>query len=278
MQRLKLGQFIKAYQNISAFNQALITTREMNQNLKVTNMGLSDFKEMMKSLDSLVSIFDEAGMNLSSISAKAALAVAEQVPVIDKHAELDISAMIKIQAQITDMQSRARDEFVTRYVLVMPPSKIDYYDPTKPRFGKDADLKFSTAADDIKEAEKCFALARYTATVFHLMRVMEIGVRSVARCLAVPDPTKPAERNWGFVLREINTAIKSKQKTLSISDQDFFDSVYIALDKVRSLWRNPTMHVERKYDEEEANEILEAVRIFVRKLASRLDQDGKPLA
>jgi hypothetical protein len=29
----------------------------------------------------------------------------------------------------------------------------------------------------------------------------EIGIAAAARCLAIPDPIKPADRNWGAMLR-----------------------------------------------------------------------------
>jgi hypothetical protein len=37
--------------------------------------------------------------------------------------------------------------------------------------------KFPNLTEDIQEAGKCYACARYTACVFHLMRVMENGVQ-----------------------------------------------------------------------------------------------------
>jgi hypothetical protein len=41
---------------------------------------------------------------------------------------------------------------------------------------------------------------------------------------------------------------------------------------------NPTMHVESKYTDEEAEHIFIAVRGFMKKLASRMDESGQPLA
>jgi len=47
---------------------------------------------------------------------------------------------------------------------------------------------------------------------------------------------------------------------------------------VRNAWRNVTMYIENKYTEEEADHIYRAVRAFIRKLASRFDEDGNPPA
>jgi hypothetical protein len=172
-----------------------------------------------------------------------------------------------------------RDEFGTRYVLVVPPAMVRHYDPPAPAFGEGVRTKFSSAAFEITEAGKCLALRRDTAAVFHLMRVMEVGIRSVARCLSAPDPTKPAERNWGAILRAINTAITDRRGNWKYPDDaEFFEGVYVSLDKIRNLWRNATMHVEKQYTEEEAKDILEAVRAFMGKLACRLGEDGQPQA
>jgi hypothetical protein len=55
-------------------------------------------------------------------------------------------------------------------------SAAEYYRATSPLFGGDVDLKFASASFEISEAGKCFALGRYTACVFHLMRVMEVAL------------------------------------------------------------------------------------------------------
>ena len=127
------------------------------------------------------------------------------------------------------------------------------------------------------EAGKCFALHRYTAVVFHLMRMLEIGIAGVARCLSIPDPTKPSLQNWGTILQAIkNEMVKQTKETEwnDPGDKRFFEDVYASLDAVRNAWRNAAMHVENKYTEEEADTIYRAVRSFMRKLASRLDEQG----
>lgn len=62
------------------------------------------------------------------------------------------------------------------------------------------------------------------------------------------------------------------------TDKEFFAEVYTSLDAVRVAWRNTTMHVENKYSEEEAEHIFGAIRGFMRRLASRLDEKGQPIA
>lgn len=170
-------------------------------------------------------------------------------------------------------------------LLSLEPKELGYYNPTRPLFGPNVATKFqTTAAFEIDEAAKCLALGRPTAAVFHLMRLMEIGIRAVSRCLGIPDPTRPAERNWGYILREIKNDLAARggnapTKTWTTAgDGEFFEGAYASLDAVRVAWRNTTMHVERKYTDDEAEHIFVAVRGFMSQLASRCDENGDPKA
>jgi hypothetical protein len=159
----------------------------------------------------------------------------------------------------------------------------DIYSGGAALFGPDVATNFASgAAFEIDEAAKCLALGRSTAAVFHLMRVMEIGVRSACACLGIPGPTGN-DRNWGNMLRALKTEMESRNKQKPPrwnipTDPDFFGEIHVSLDAVKNVWRNATMHVENKYTPEEADHIFGAVRGFMRKLASRCDEQGLPLA
>ena len=115
------------------------------------------------------------------------------------------------------------------------------------------------------------------------MRVLEIGINAARKSLKIPDPIKPAERNWGVLLRKFNEQIEKRNKATppdwtKPSNADFYSEIYASLDAVRNVWRNATMHIEKIYVEEEAEHIFAAVRGFMKKLASRIDENGRPLA
>jgi hypothetical protein len=184
-----------------------------------------------------------------------------------------------------EVRHTLRRELSLLTLLVLEPKEQAYFEPKELHFGLDVALGFlSTATFEIDEGAKCLALGRSTAAVFHLMRVMEIGIRAVARCLQIPDPTQPANRNWGNILREIKADLdahtgRSPTKTWTVpNDKEFFESAYVSLDAVRVAWRNTTMHVEKKYTEDEAQHIFVAVRGFMMGVASRCDENGDPKA
>jgi hypothetical protein len=109
---------------------------------------------------------------------------------------------------------------------------------------------------------------------------MEIGLRAIAACLAIPDPIKPAERNWGTMLQKIRKdGIAARWLAdRAKGDGALFEELYASLDEVKSVWRDPTMRVEKKYTDSEAEDIFGAVKGFMRKLASRCDENGDPKA
>lgn len=190
-----------------------------------------------------------------------------------------------IKKRLEEIRNTLKRELSFVTFIVLDPKEQSYFEPQEPHFSLDVALKFlSTAEFEIDEAAKCLALRRSTAAVFHLMRVMEFGIRAAARCLQIPDPVRAADRNWGNVLRAIKTDLDghvgpSPTKVWTVpGDKEFFESAYVSLDAVRVAWRNTTTHVEKKYTDDEAQHIFVAVRGFMIKLASRCDENGDPKA
>jgi hypothetical protein len=180
-----------------------------------------------------------------------------------------------------ELHKRLMIELSANVFLSLDSEMIKYFKPAYPLFGDEFANRFATdGAFELDEAAKCLALKRPTAAVFHLMRVMEIGIRSLAKCLSVPDPIKPAERNWGIILNHIRDGIEKKWPTSAdraTGDGPLFEELCASLDAVKNPWRNSTMHV-KKYTDDEAEHIFIAVKEFMEKLASRCDENGLPLA
>ena len=145
------------------------------------------------------------------------------------------------------IRSRLVDELSSVKLMVLNYEEQGYF-VSASLFGDLFAEKFRTdGVFELDEAAKCIALARPTASVFHLMRLMEVGVRALARCLDIPDPLKPAERNWGYVLAEIKKGIELRWPTAATrahGDGALFEQLHVSLDAVRNPWRNATMHVE----------------------------------
>jgi hypothetical protein len=61
-------------------------------------------------------------------------------------------------------------------------------------------------------------------------------------------------------------------------DGELFDGLYVSLDAVKNPWRNSTMHIDNKYTDDEAEHVFAAAKGFMKKLASRMDENGEPKA
>ncbi|MGA9008747.1 MAG: hypothetical protein WB495_18165, partial [Xanthobacteraceae bacterium] len=185
-----------------------------------------------------------------------------------------------VRKSFDDITNSLRRELSLISVLIIEQKWQRYFVPDEPLFGADFAAKFKTiGAYELDEAAKCLALGRSTASAFHLMRLLEIGIRAMARCLKIPDPLKPAERNWAIILKHIWDGTEKKWPTTAArmaGDGALFESLYASLDAVKNPWRNETIHVEKKYTDDEAEHIFVAVKGFMKLLASRMDENGDP--
>jgi hypothetical protein len=143
-----------------------------------------------------------------------------------------------------------------------------YYEQPK-LFGDEVFNKFPSANNDIFEAGTCLALERGTATVMHLMRVVEVGLKALASTVGVGP-----QSDWGGYIRAIDDALTAKIKAAGkrTPDEQFYAEARVTIDGVKIAWRNPTMHVENNYSPERAEEILIAVRGLMRHLATKLSE------
>ncbi len=142
-------------------------------------------------------------------------------------------------------------------------------------FGEEVSNSFPSAVLDIEEAGKWFAFSRYTACVFHLMRVMEVGLRSLGRSLNDPNLDPAKNPTWERILRRCDDELKAEYAKRSVewrADGHFFADATANLRAVKDAWRNPSLHIEISYDEEKSAEILGAVKAFMRHLATKLSE------
>jgi len=276
MLKLNAASFYKAtamLYNIRSFVNHWKENREHEDAIKIENkIDISTAKIVLENLRELQSSLLILGTTITSLAVDRLLKLLTPSVVISYQ---------EFHDRFREIDNRLKDELSLVSTFVLEPEKVKFYEPAEPLFGLEFETKFpSGGVYEIDEAAKCMALGRDTAAVFHLMRCMEIGIRTVAKSLGIPDPTKGSDRNWHEMLRKIKLAMDAKLNppTWKLGDREIFESAYGSLDAVRVAWRNTTMHVENKYTHEEAEHIFIATRGFMKKLASRMDEQGIPLA
>jgi hypothetical protein len=163
---------------------------------------------------------------------------------------------------INELHSRISDELDSRFVFILSMSEKTFYNPDISIFGKEVVNKFGDMNEDIVEAGNCFALGRYTACVFHLMRLIEIAVQKLGDSFGI---NLTHEKKWQEIINLIRKEIKVKYSKHH-PDKIKWDDLLAKLETVKDAWRNPTMHPKATYTEEEARYILNAVEIFMKGL------------
>ena len=176
-------------------------------------------------------------------------------------------SVVRAAKDLENLRERILDQINSRYFLFIRASRLDYYQ--KPElFGPDVAVKFPNAIDDIEEAGKCLALDRGTAAVMHLMRVLECGLKGLALLLGIPYAP-----SWESYLKQIQAKISADHQSKDADwkrDEVFFRDISGDLMTIKQAWRNPTMHVGRKYSADEAEEIFRAVRTLMQHLATKI--------
>ena len=176
-----------------------------------------------------------------------------------------------------DLQNLVSREMKHKRFLYIPPAQALLF-PTKDDphvFGNAVHDKFPSAAFDISEASVCLALSRPTASVYHLMRVLEAGLSVLGAVFEV----SLAHTNWAPAIEQIESKIRDMHKEpkwKALSDckeqQEFYAQAASHFGVLKDAWRNYTAHKRGKYTEEEADLIFRNVKAFMQKLATRLSE------
>lgn len=186
----------------------------------------------------------------------------------------------ELRDALKDIESRLRDELGLVRLFALNDQESFALLPGHVLVGQVVADRFPSLSFEMNEAAKCQVLSRSTACAFHSMRATEVAVRALARFLNIPDPLKPAERNWRFVLSAIRIAITARypaSQCLPGSEGARIEGIYATLDAIKNPWRNATMHTEVTYQPYEAAQILQCVNVFLTNLAAICDENGAPI-
>lgn len=167
----------------------------------------------------------------------------------------------QLAVDISELTQRIEDEMEQCLFLHIENDRVEFYDQGEPLFGPEVASKWPNLAQEISEGGKCLALGRFTACVFHMMRVMEVGVQEFGKKLGVVLST---QKPWGSILNEAKVPIDSIPRGDPRKSE--LNEVWAHMDSVRLAWRNEVMHPKQTYTEEEAMDVFSHVRTYMRRL------------
>lgn len=181
--------------------------------------------------------------------------------------------MTSLHDYITMLRSSLGVELDATAFLPVGSAEAGYYRNPLDGVSEETQDRFSSTLEDLREAARCYALGRHTASVFHCMRAVEAGLIALGYDLKVP---AAKNKNWQELLNEINKAIKQVgEKTHGVTWRDqrqWYSEVSAHLQVIKDAWRNDVMHVHRGYNQARAREILHATRSFMCQLATQLKE------
>jgi hypothetical protein len=178
-----------------------------------------------------------------------------------------------IEVQCRDIGSRVFDELNGRFFCSLTASEARLYDaPTEG--WTDVIDRFPATISDIEEMNKCFAFARYTASMFHALHVAEWGAIYLGDHIGVTDPKK----GWGPTEKRLREIIKAGHSAMPASmacSFQFLEQMHREIDSMVLAWRHKVDHAANhlhivpntEFTPEIAEHIIGAVKIFMQRLA-----------
>ncbi len=199
--------------------------------------------------------FDNLGLDMCSAQASRIVSECQIDQILTQR---EMAQMVK------ELANRLEDQCRLTHYLAITKEENDLIAPDEPLFGTNVEDKIPSVIEDISDGGKCLGFRRATASVFHMMRVMEIGVQKFGEQLGV---TLTEEKNWQTILDQINPKIKELGKDQKAK---LYASIAAHLYNVKLAWRNETMHPKATYTDEEARLIFAVVRGFMNDLVRAL--------
>lgn len=243
--------------------------------------GLADFGELLLPESIAVILPPVTSFNIEAGKVGARLASVSAERFIKKLNEIPCTLTVGNAVHaLNDIESRFADYIAEIQLFTLSSQEVPFMAPAEDLLNSPGfSISYATAAFEVEEAAKCMALGRYTAAVFHAMRMIEIGIRALAKRLGIPDPTKATEKNWSKILASVKAKIDDlwpSNRRLPNSEGMAFEGLYAHLDAIRNPWRNATMHVETIYAPHEALHIIRCAAFFMTELAKLTDENGIP--
>ena len=267
MKRIDLANLLAATSNIALFADKLVQkTRKLSGDYGLAELEAD--RTVAVFITSLASILDTAEW----LELRATKAACERCHQLVRHWRPGHRILInrsqgdQIAGICHQISTAMSDELEHHHAYVVAPVEGKLIDDGIGMFGLEVVTRFPDTRQDIAAAAQCRAYQLWTACVMHLMRVGEIGVGALADHLQVKRGA-----TWGGTIANINNGLK--EATRMIGDpagKAWAAETGTYLNFVKDAFRNPAMHPERCFREQEAVMIFENMRAFMQMLARRL--------
>ncbi|HEX8174696.1 MAG TPA: hypothetical protein VF543_06215 [Pyrinomonadaceae bacterium] len=209
----------------------------------------------------------------------------DQIERMDNTIELgDIDgAYTAFSAEVGQLLKCIATDLNKRLFIYVPPAQAKYYEQER-LFGDLVYNNFESTRRDVAEAGNCLAVGRYTACVFHCMRVLEKGLHALVHDLnarfnaAITFPRDIEATNWGTIIDRIQDVLTQPRRRQSLTpsptseDLSFYAKAALEFEHFKDAWRNDVSHSRSSYDENEAKAVMEHVKAFMQQISTTLSE------
>lgn len=171
-----------------------------------------------------------------------------------------------LRSRFDRLSSVIHSELESRVLYVMQVEKEKYCNP---KWLQDTPIftNFPDAFREFQCAGRCYAYDECTAAVFHLMRVIDSGLRLVYESLGeVYDA-----RNWDGIAKKIEREMMKKHQEKSEEwrkKEPFYSGILTDIRSIGRAHRNPALHdIERNYSDPDAKYLIDVTKAFMCHLA-----------
>jgi len=178
-------------------------------------------------------------------------------------------------------------DFTDMTLMHFPSERVEYFDEWRknrklgglfdgdePSVPKRVSTRFPEAIPAIAGAGTSYAVEDFDGCVFHLLRVLEYGLRKLARQLSVPCTMKKGSlelQTWGFVINQIEEAVKkmpTAKTTREAKKLEYFNHAASQFSFVKDAWRDVFFHSRNgEVQDAKVKHFMENVREFMKIMA-----------
>lgn len=277
MLKLKLGELLDLHEVLviekGHFERAQHElTRAGRGNLQVEGRHLRRLRDAVLSVEEIAAVAKLTSTQRAAARTNTFLSQVDDFNMPGLTLEMSNEACGNMFRHLMDISSRIRDDCHGRLYYQVAPESEGLLEVNADHFGADVRSAFGGASGDIAEAASCLALERWTASVFHLMRALELAVQTIANKIgATIEDEHGKGLSWGVIAQNMKPIIDKMRK--GSSEQIKWYKIQAFLETVNRAWRAPTAHPKQTYTPEEARNVFEATKAFMQELASTTRDD-----
>lgn len=182
----------------------------------------------------------------------------------------------ELEEAIGYVSQSVADALTHETFMHLPKATMDYVlGKGQASISERAQLAFPSVIDEFREASQCYAFEQWTACVFHLMRCLEGVTATLAKSLD-PQLDLQKARGWSDYQAHIRDCLNGKVAHVSLPSNDprrsFYEEMGADLKSVRIVWRNPTMHKVKDFDQSRAYAMHQATWTLIEAAATQVNE------